>query len=329
MDFQDKALYQKLKCELHLLDDIGNAGQIMAIPLAIQSTDDFSLDGHQIVIYYRKKVQASADLTHVGSGRYLVDGLKITLPTKPGKYAFNAAVKKVSETKEDIEFEVLKFSIQVLAHQIHLNVWDVPDAIVVGERFKFKVSVKCSSGCPLPGHRLLVQDIAGVELASGLMSPEVWPQTDSLYYAELEATAPNHVGAFECSLKSEEKKSAATVHGAMDCTFQMNVVAKPECEIEIKAVEYETQQPIEGASVVMHPYRALTDSNGVARLNVVKGSYEIVVHSSKRIPVKNIICIEKAYSSVAQLLEDPLIRPIEDWGVTFTKNQPTGDEYKA
>jgi len=329
MDFQDKALYQKLKCELHLLDDIGNAGQIMAIPLTIQSTDDLLLDGHQIVIYYRKKVQASADLTHVGSGRYLVDGLKITLPTKPGKYAFNAAVKKVLEAKEDIEFEVFKFSIQVLAHQIQLNVWDVPDAIVVGERFKFKVSVKCSSGCPLPGHRLLVQDEAGVELAVGLMNPEVWPQTDSLYYAELEATAPNHVGAFECSLKSEEKKTASTVHGAMGYKFQMKVVAKPECEIEIKAVEYETQQPIEGASVVMHPYRAFTDSNGVARLHVVKGSYEIVVHSSKRIPVKNIISIENAYSSVAQLLEEPPIRPIEDWGVTFTKNQPTGDEFKA
>ena len=31
----------------------------------------------------------------------------------------------------------------------------------------------------------------------------------------------------------------------------------------------------------MHPYRAITDENGVAKLKVVKGSYKLLVSASK------------------------------------------------
>ena len=46
----------------------------------------------------------------------------------------------------------------VKAHEAALNAWDVPSAVVAGERFKFMVGVRCSAGCCLAGHGLAIFD---------------------------------------------------------------------------------------------------------------------------------------------------------------------------
>ncbi len=65
----------------------------------------------------------------------------------------------------------------------------------------------------------------------------------------------------------------------------VRVVSPPDCEVTVEAVDREKQTPIEGASVVMHPYRATTDENGIAKLKVTKGQYDILVSGSKYVPV--------------------------------------------
>ena len=44
----------------------------------------------------------------------------------------------------------------------------------------------------------------------------------------------------------------------------LRVVSPPDCEITVEAFDREKQTPIKGARVVMHPYRAMTDENGIA-----------------------------------------------------------------
>ena len=53
----------------------------------------------------------------------------------------------------------------------------------------------------------------------------------------------------------------------------MRVVSRPECLVTIEALDKESQTPLSGARVVMHPYRAVTDERGVAEVRVAKGAY--------------------------------------------------------
>jgi hypothetical protein len=65
----------------------------------------------------------------------------------------------------------------------------------------------------------------------------------------------------------------------------VRVVRAPDCEVTVEAVDRENQRPIEGASVVMHPYRAVTDEKGVARIKVTRGRYDILVSGPRYVPV--------------------------------------------
>ena len=64
----------------------------------------------------------------------------------------------------------------------------------------------------------------------------------------------------------------------------VRTVTAPDCEVTIRAVDREKQTPIKGARVVMHPYRAVTDDNGIARVRVAKGQYDILVSGSQYLP---------------------------------------------
>ena len=52
----------------------------------------------------------------------------------------------------------------------------------------------------------------------------------------------------------------------------------------MEAIDREKQTPIKGARVVMHPYRAVTDDNGIARVRVARGHYDILVSGSQYMP---------------------------------------------
>ena len=60
----------------------------------------------------------------------------------------------------------------------------------------------------------------------------------------------------------------------------VRVVSAPDCEVTVRALDREKQTPIKGARVVMHPYRAVTDENGVAKVRVARGQYDILVSGS-------------------------------------------------
>ena len=54
-----------------------------------------------------------------------------------------------------------EFSFATKPHATSVNVWGLPSAIAAGERFRFKVGIKCSAGCKLAGRPLRVLDDEG------------------------------------------------------------------------------------------------------------------------------------------------------------------------
>ena len=169
-------------------------------------------------------------------------------------------------------------------HAVQLNVWDVPSATVAGERFKVAVGVRCSAGCDLGGRELRLFDQEGAQAGAVKLGRDVWPGTESLYFAEIEARAPLAAGSHQWEAKIAGRDSEQP-HAAGSLPVAVRVVSPPDCEVTVRAADRETHAPIQGARVVMHPYRAVTDENGIAKVRVTRGRYDILVSGSKYLPV--------------------------------------------
>ena len=165
----------------------------------------------------------------------------------------------------------------VTPHTTSVVVWDVPSAIVAGERFRMKVGIKCSSECSLTTGQFGIYDDEGARIATGTLSDERLAGTTGLHVAEVELEAPAREGLHTWTVTS----AAAVPHAESSTSFGIRVVSHPEYLVRVEAVDTISQTPLSGARVVMHPYRAVTDARGIAELRVAKGAYTLFVsHTS-------------------------------------------------
>jgi hypothetical protein len=168
-------------------------------------------------------------------------------------------------------------------HAVELTVWDVPSAIGAGERFRFSVGARCSARCDLGGQELVLFDQQGAQVCTVKLGRDVCPGTEALYFSEVEAPAPLTAGSYQWEVRTAGGDSQLP-HAAGSFPLAVRVVSAPDCEVTIRAVDREKQTPIRSARVVMHPYRAVTDENGIAKVRVAKGQYDILVSGSNYIP---------------------------------------------
>jgi hypothetical protein len=188
-------------------------------------------------------------------------------------------------------------------HAVQLTVWDVPSAIVAGERFKVAAGARCSAGCDLGGRRLNIFDQEGSQVGSATLGHAVWPGTEALYFAEVEVVAPAMAGSHQWEAKIAGQEAEGP-HAAGSFPVIVRVVVAPDCEVTVRALDRETQTPIKGARVVMHPYRAVTDDNGIARVRVARGQYDILVSGSRYLPASTSVEVSADLTTSAELDAD-------------------------
>jgi hypothetical protein len=196
-------------------------------------------------------------------------------------------------------------------HAAELTVWDVPSAIVAGESFKAMVGLRCSGGCNLGGRELGLYDQDGARVGGVKLGREVWPGTEALYVAEAVATAPLAAGSHQWEVKIAGW-DAEPPHAAGSFPMALRVVDPPDCVVTVRAVDKESQAPIQGACVVMHPYRATTDESGTAKIRVARGQYDILVSGSRHTPVFTSVEVTADLATTAELDTDqPWMNPEE------------------
>jgi len=198
------------------------------------------------------------------------------------------------------------------AHAVELTAWDVPSAAVAGERFKFAVGARCAAGCGLGGRELSIFDHEGSLAGTMKLGHDVWPGTEALYVAEVEARAPLEAGShlWEAKIAGWE---AELPHAPGSFPLIVRVVPPPDCEVTVRAVDRETQAPVKRARVVLHPYRAVTDDNGIARARVAKGQYDILVSGSRYLPAcASVEVTADMITSVELDADQPWVSPDED-----------------
>ncbi len=189
------------------------------------------------------------------------------------------------------------------AHALELTVWDVPSATVAGERFAVAIGARCSAGCDLGGSELSIFDHEGSLAGTVKLGHDVWPGTQALYFAEVKARAPLEAGSHPWEAKMAGWDGELP-HTGSSFPLVVRVVTAPDCEVTVRVVDRENQALIAGAHVVMHPYRAVTDSNGIARVKVARGRYDILVSGSRYLPACASIEVTADMATSAELDAD-------------------------
>ena len=170
-------------------------------------------------------------------------------------------------------------------HDTRVVVWDTPPAVERGKRFVVRVGVACSAKCASAGWRVDVRDHDGERRETTTLGEEPWPGTDALYHAQVALVAPDTEGLYTWEAAARTGGSAVA-HTDGSARFGVRVVSAPGCLLTVVATDAESRTPVEGARVVAHPYRAVTDERGMAEIRVPAGEYRLFVSGKSYIPFR-------------------------------------------
>jgi hypothetical protein len=247
---------------------------------------------------------ATAELTARSGQTYETSALAVRAPLEAGEQICRVvlpASEKDGVVHEEISTE---FSFMAKAHATRVNAWGLPSAVAAGERFTLNIGVKCSAACGLTGRPLSIVDHDGAQVGAARLTENIWPGTSALYFAEVDVVAPRSAGVYEWQATTPAADSGVA-HAAGSCTFAVRVVSPPDHEVTVEAIDREQQTPIEGAHVLVHPYRAFTDERGVAKIKVARGRYTVVVSGFNYIAYHNIIDVSGDVTARAELTAEP------------------------
>jgi hypothetical protein len=87
--------------------------------------------------------------------------------------------------------------------------------------------------------------------------------------------------------------------------FGIKVGTLPDCDITVEAFDSEDRSAIPGLHVLMHPYRAVTDENGMATLRVAKGRYKMHLSGFRYVAQERTIDVTGSMITRAELTAEP------------------------
>jgi hypothetical protein len=246
----------------------------------------------------------AVELMEVDDEAYATGAIALPAPLDVGEHIWRAVLPAVEKDGVRHEETATAFAFVTIPHAANVNVWGVPSAIPVGEAFGFKVGIKCSAGCRLAGREVRAFDHEGAQIATGTLRDEPWPDTTALYFVELRAQAPGETGDYLWQIETPGSESGAP-HAAGSATLTVKVVGRADHEVTVEAFDVQKNAPIEGAHVLLHPYRAFTDANGVAKVRVAKGTYKLFVSGFNYIAYENVIDVANNIAIRAELAAEP------------------------
>ena len=297
------SMHGRRACTAEVWPQEVDAGAELTVAVRVSCPNGCDLTGQSVSIRDQDDAElASAELAELDGDAY-ASAIALRAPLEVGEHVFCAVL--AADEKDGVLHEETStdFSFVVMPHAANVNVWGLPSAIAAGEHFRFKVGIKCSAGCKLTGRVLSVFDHEGTQVAAAQLVDDVWPGTSGLYFAEVEARAPLRIGDHEWRI--ETPGSEQVPHAAGSCSFAIKVVSVPDHEVTVEAFDSEQQNPIAGAHVLLHPYRAFTDGSGVAKVKVAKGRYKLVVSGFRYVAYERLINVTGDVTIRAELALEP------------------------
>jgi hypothetical protein len=282
-----------------------DAGGELTVVVRASCPDGCDLQGQRASIRSEDGTElAAAELAAIDGDACATGPIVLQAPLDVGEHVWRAVLAAVEKDGVLHDETATAFAFSTKAHAASVNVWGVPSAIAVSEPFSFKVGIKCSAGCRLAGRQVLAFDHEGTRVAAGDLRDDAWPDTSALYFIELQAKAPRETGDYRWRVEIPESELGAP-HAAGSSMFAVKVVVPADHEVSVEAFDAETEAPVKGAHVLLHPYRAFTDDNGVAKIRVAKGTYKLFVSGFNYIAYENIIDVASNVAIRAELVVEP------------------------
>ena len=182
-------------------------------------------------------------------------------------------------------------------HSTSIAVWGVPSPVVAGGRFAVTVGVKCAAACSLAGRPVVVRDAARAEVGRGRLDSQPAPGTRGLYAASVALAAPVQAGVYAWTATfpaagtgppppadGSAAASPAPPHAAAQAAFSFRAAAPPEHCVTVTVHDQEAEAPLAAVEVHLGPYRAATDADGRARVDVPAGDYDLYVRKAGYAP---------------------------------------------
>ena len=261
-----------------------DAGAELVVTAIVSCPHGCDLAGQRVSIRNNDGAElASAELTAFDGEAHVMNALVLRAPLEAGEHIYRAVLAAHEKDGAAHEETSTAFSFATKAHAMSVNVWGLPSAIAAGERFAVKVGIKCSAGCKLTGGALRIFDHDGAQVGSASLLDDIWPGTTGLYFSEIDGQAPPNAGDYEWEVHTPASERGVP-HAAGSCRFTVKVVSPPDHEVTVAAVDSATQTPINGAHVLLHPYRTSTDETGIAKVKVTSGRYKLFVSGFNYIP---------------------------------------------
>jgi len=300
-------------CDLVVSPDEVVAGAEVTLAGKIVCTPAQALDGVALLIRDHQGDEVTKIPVDAFDGEENATAhVSVRAPEAPGNYTWSAQLVAEAGITNEIRppHEAVRFEIAVAAHALRLMVWDVPSAVETEQRFTVKIGLKCCSGCDMSGRRIAILDQAGNEAGTKILSGAFWPGSDGLQFAELDLSAPDNEDLFHWHAFAPPEGDD-DLHQEAKAAFGVRAVAPANCTVRIEAVDKDTDGPLPNMNVVMHPYRARTDANGIAEIKVAQGAYSVFVSGQGYYPVQRDLDVIDDLVSRAPLEAEP--PPSKDW----------------
>jgi len=296
----------RMTCSVDVSPGVVDAGADLTLRGRVSCSPACDLRGHTLFVTNHSGTQVGrAEFTASDAGSSETRELLLKAPIEPGEYAWLVVCPAV--VKADVSYAEASAPVRftVTRHETHVVAWDVPPAIVVGERFRMKVGIRCSSECRLASRPFEVLDHQGRPVATGSVSGDIWPGTTALCVAEAELEAPAEEGLFAWSVRVPPS-DLGVPHAEGVVSFGVRVVSHPECLVTVEVVDQDSRIPLPGARVVMHPFRAVTDERGFAELRVATGAYTLFVSQTRYLTFGLPVEVSADMTACAELCLEPL-----------------------
>jgi hypothetical protein len=249
-------------------------GADIKVKVKLSCPQGCDLCGSPVRVLAANAVIFESELATHHEGTNETEGFALKAPAQVGEHTWT-----ILFPRHEIEGTVHEESCFVIAftttpHATSMAVWDVPLPVVANRLFKVKVGVKCSAMCRLTGQLVDIRDEGGAPLGEARLGEAPWRGTSGLHVAEVELNAPTTEGIFAWSA-GFSADGPGLPHEKVSATFGFRTARAPEHRVTFTVTDKETKVPLENVEVRLGVYRASTDAQGLARLELPGGVYTL------------------------------------------------------
>ncbi len=283
-----------------------DAGSEMALAVRVTCSSGCDLRGTTVeIIAPDAVVIGEIDVTELDKKENETGEFVVKAPTTPGSYTWTASFPAQEQHGVLHKASSVPFSFAVKPHVTSIAVWDVPSPIVVNSKFKVKVGVRCSADCRLTDSKVEIYDQEGSRVATELLGGVPWQGTSGLYWTDVELESPGTEGYRAWQAKFP-KPDEALAHEAACFAFGFMTARPPEHQVAVEVIDKRTKTPIENAYVLLSPYRNHTGQDGVAKVGVARGEYELNVSKADYKPFQTNVNVSGDMAIRAELVFSPV-----------------------